>query len=278
MTGDGSILRATAYPPAWRVVAALLRVVSGASLPVLFFLLLTVNDPPLAPPLLLRLFLIWAAVPAAAAWLIRRALQVDIRVNSTQLELARRDVRVAIPVDAIRNVVAWSIPLPHPGVSLQLRSGQRFRWGLALDDPSRLLAKLPLPPVAHPSLVYAHAKAMQPPRRPLHVIAKFAGFALFPATVLFYTHQFIAHGGPLGEYYTFGLAAYLTTYAVFWSTITIYLVLYASIWRGVAEFVSLVAAWTIPRSAAGVRRWAERGSALLYYGGVPVILALRYLA
>jgi hypothetical protein len=169
-------------------------------------------------------------------------------------------------------------------LSLQLQSGHRFRWGLALDDPSRMLAALSLPSpesvnqiVAHPTLVYARAKAAQPARHLPYLMVKFGGYALLPATALFYTHQFIAHGGPFGEYYTFGLGAYLTTYAVYWSTVTIYLLLYASLWRGAAEAVCLLAAWIAPSWALGVRWGAERASAVLYYGGVPVVLALRYL-
>lgn len=284
MSGGGPTFHASGYPPAWRCVAALLRCVSGASLPLLFVLLLTANDPPLSPPLLLRLFLLWVAAPAVAAWLIQRASAVDIHVGATALELARRDVRIEVPVRMIERIVPWRIPLPRPGVSLHMQSGERFRWGLALDDPSRLLAALSLlsPAVTgevttHPTLVYARAKAGHYPPRLWQWFAKYLGFALLPATILFYTHQSIAHGGPLGEYYTFGLAAYLTTYAVYWSTITIYLLLFASIWRAVAEIVCLLAAWSAPASATSIRRWAERACAVLYYGGVPLVLALRYL-
>lgn len=285
MSSAGQTFRGSAYPPAWRVVAGVLRTISGTCLPLLFILLVTVNDPPLAPPLLLRLFVIWFVAPTCAAWLIRRAFALEIRFGTTQLELLRRDLRVEVPFASIERLVPWRVPLPQPGVSLQLQSGHRFHWGLALDDPSRLLAALslisPVPVsqvVTHPTLVYARARATQLPRRLPYLLAKFAGFALLPATILFYTHQSIAHGGPFGEYYTFGLGAYLSTYAVYWSTITIYLVLYASIWRGAAEMVCLLAAWSAPSWALAVRRTAERASALLYYAGVPVILALRYLA
>jgi apolipoprotein N-acyltransferase len=282
--GTAPTLRGSAYPPAWRAVAGLLRIISGASLPVLFVLLLTQDNPPLAPPLLLRLFLIWVATPFGAAWLIRRAFAVDLRVGPTALELTRRDVHVELPLDSIQRIIPWRIPLARPGVSLQLQSGRRFRWELALDDPTALLAELSgsVPAASasnavHPVLVYAHAKAARPPRRLAHCLAKFPGFALLPAAILFYTHQSIAHGGPFGEYYTFGLGAYLTTFAVYWGTVAIYLVLYASVWRLLAETFCLLIAWRLPARARAVRVWAERTIALLYYGGVPVVLALRYL-
>jgi apolipoprotein N-acyltransferase len=284
VSDGGSSFRTTGYPPAWRVVAALLHGISGASLPLLFFLLLTANDPPLSPQLLLRLFLIWVVAPAAAAWLIRRAFAVDVRIGTGALELARRDVQIDVPASTIARIEPWRLPLPQPGMSLRMQSGQRFRWGLAQDDPGRLLAALSLlapqvteQVIAHPSFVYARAKAAQQRLRAMYRIAKFAGFGLLPATVLFYTHQSIAHGGPFGEYYTFGLAAYLTTYGVYWSTVTIYLLLFASIWRALAEAICLLSAWFAPSTALGTRRWAERACTVLYFGGVPVVLALRYL-
>jgi apolipoprotein N-acyltransferase len=263
---------------------ALLRSVGGASLPLLFWLLLTLNDPPLAPPLLLRLFLIWIAAPLFTARLIQRVYAVEMRVAANQLEVVRRDVRIEVPFDSIQRFAPWRIPLPCAGLSVQLQSGRHLRWGLALEDPSGLVASIArISPAligtaaTHPTIIYAHAKAMHSARRLSHLLAKFAGFALLPATVLFYTHQSIAHGGPLGEYYTFGLRAYLTTYAVYWSTIAIYLVLYASVWRGATELVCLLTAWIAPLRTVGVRRIAELASTLLYYAGVPVILALRYL-
>lgn len=283
MIYGGTSLSAYGYPPVWRVFAALLRTASGASLPLLFVGVLAANDPPLSPPLLVRLFLILVVAPAVAAWLVRRALALDIRVGAGALELTRRDVRVEIPARSIERIEPWRIPLPQPGLSLRTQSGQRFRWGLAHDDPGRVLAALALVApaaaeraLAHPNIVYARARAAHH-RSLWHRVAKFAGFALLPATVLFYTHQSIAHGHPLGEYYTFGLAAYLSTYGVYWSTVTIYALLYASIWRGLAEAVCLLSAWSAPASAAAVRRWAERSCALLYYGGVPILLALRYV-
>jgi len=95
--------------------------------------------------------------------------------------------------------------------------------------------------------------------------------------VLFNAHQHIAYGGLLGEYYLLGLGSYVETFAVHWLTVTIYLVLYASVWRGVAEGGCLLAACVAPARAAGVRRAAEIGCRVAYYGGVPVLLVLRFL-
>jgi hypothetical protein len=69
----------------------------------------------------------------------------------------------------------------------------------------------------------------------------------------------------------------LRTFVIYWSTVSIYLVLYASVWRGMAEGVNLLAAWSAGPRAAGVRRATEIACRVLYYGGVPVLLLLRYL-
>jgi len=54
-------------------------------------------------------------------------------------------------------------------------------------------------------------------------------------------------------------------------------VLYASVWRGLAEGTALLGACVAPARAAGVRRAAEIVCQVAYYGGVPVLLLLRFL-
>jgi apolipoprotein N-acyltransferase len=109
-------------------------------------------------------------------------------------------------------------------------------------------------------------------------LAKFPLFALGPAAVLFYTHQHIAYGGLFGEWYLLGPAAWLRTLALHWATMTIYLGLYAAVLRAVAEAAALLAARVAPPRAAGVRRAVERACQVAYFGGVPLLLALRFLA
>jgi hypothetical protein len=74
-----------------------------------------------------------------------------------------------------------------------------------------------------------------------------------------------------------GFRAYLETLLVYWTTMTIYLVLYASLWRGLAEGVSLLATAAAPARAAQVRRAVDVVWRVAYYGGVPVLLGLRFL-
>src|SRR4030095_10338673 len=122
------------------------------------------------------------------------------------------------------------------GVTLRLRSGRRL--DVALDDPGVLVARLGVAedhddPVAR----WAEARARRAPTLWSHVVPRFPLFALVPGVILFRTHQWIAYGGTFGQYYLLGLRAYLATFAVYWATVTIYLVLWANLWRLLVEAV-----------------------------------------
>ncbi|MBI4515953.1 MAG: hypothetical protein HY699_09090 [Deltaproteobacteria bacterium] len=283
-TETPSRLRARAYPQAWRIAAAGLFSISRVSLPLLLLLVLLANDPPVTPLMLLRAVTILVLLPGLAAQLVARAYAAEIVIRGGDLVVRGAELQLEIPCRAIEAVAAWRVPLPGPGFSLRLRSGRTLGYGLQGADPTALLLALAdgqgvesaRAALRHPNLVYAHARGRR--RRWYHFAGKFVVFALVPAAVLFRAHQYIAYGGPLGEYYLVGLAAYLKTFGVYWGTLMVYLVLYASVWRGLAEGAVLLAAWTAPARAAGARRAAEIAAAALYYGGVPVLLALRFLA
>jgi hypothetical protein len=223
-------------------------------------------------------------LPASAAWLIEHACMVDVEVEPTELVLHGRGLRVEIPHTAMVGIRPWMIPLPGPGVALRLRSGRRFSYGLQMVDPTGLLAALADRGIVaageaacHPTLVYAHAHSGVTPWRWYHAVGKFVLFALAPTAVWFNAHQHIAYGGLLGQYYLEGLGAYLTTFLVSWSLATIYVLLYASMWRGVAEAVALAAAWLTPARAFTVRRSVEIACRLVYFVGVPVLVLLPFL-
>ena len=97
-------------------------------------------------------------------------------------------------------------------------------------------------------------------------------FALVPALPAFRLHQVIAYGGTFGEYYTYGLQAYLLGFAAYWWTFTIHLVLYAAVLRTVAEAIVLATAWLAPGRVAGVRTIVEWAYRLLYFGSIPAFL------
>ena len=274
-----------AYPRSWRIITGALFAVSRASLPVILVLVVVATDPPITPPILIRLVTIFALLPGLAAWLIERAFAANVEVRTGELVVRRHDLRLEIPCNSIEDVAPWIVPLPGPGLSLRMRSGRRLRYGLQSADPTPLLLALAdvggvdaaRSAAHHPSVVYAHVKQASAPRRWYHRVGKFVVFALLPTVPLFRVHQLIAYGGSLGEYYLYGLGRYLQTFAVYWTTLSIYLVLYASVWRGLAEGAALLSAWVAPSRAARVRRVAEITCQVAYYGGVPLLLVLRFL-
>jgi hypothetical protein len=277
-TAASVTLRGYAYPRWGRLVVGSLSTLSAASLPAIFLLVLLASDPPVTPPVLVRLFGLFFLLPALAAAALRRALAAEVEMRGDDLVVRRGDLVLEIPRHAIGRVAPWTLPVPDPGVALWMRSGRRLGYGLATADPVPLVEALGDPEAAgRASLVYARARAAEPRWRWYHYAAKYVLFALGPAGALFYTHQWIAYGGPLGQYYLLGAGPYLLTFAVHWVTVAIYLVLWASLWRGAGEVTAWVAAAVAPSRAARVRRAVEITCRIAFYAGVPGLLLLRYL-
>src|SRR5262245_24270921 len=268
---------------AWRVPAGLLVGLSRLSLPVLLALVALATDPPIDLPLLLQLLVILVALPALLAHAMRRP--ADLELGADALVLRRPDLVVDIPYRAMARLAPWALPLPGPGLTVWLRSGARLPYAIEIDDLVLLLTRLaPLvgdsagAALSHPSVVYAHAAAANPRWRWYHYAWKFIGFSLAPAAVFFNAHQHIAYGGTLGEYYLYAAAAYAHTFALYWLTMAIYLVLYAGLWRVVADVIAWLVLLVSQAHAITARRVVERACQLLYYGGVPVLVATRFLS
>jgi len=276
---------AIAYPLSWRIMAAALIAISRGSLPVLLALVYFSSNPPIMPLMLVRALVVLSVTPGIAAWLIEHAYAVVVEVEDDKMLLHHPERRIEIRCSAITRIDPWAVPLPGSGLWLHLQGGRRFRYGLQMTDPTGLLdalaqagAREPAQVARqHPMAAYAHAKHSGRPRRWYHVLGKFVGFALVPTLPLFRVHQHIAYGGTFGQYYLMGLAAYLRTFAVYWGTLTLYLVLYAALWRGVAEAVAWGAAWVAPSRVARVRQAVEIGHRIAYYGGVPALVIIRFL-
>jgi apolipoprotein N-acyltransferase len=277
--------QAIAYSRLSRFAAAALTVISRGGLLVLVVLLVFVPNVGLANQLrLMRGFAAVFLVPAIVAWLLERACTATVLIDGGTLVLERRGARIEIPCAAIDRVTPWWVPLPSSGVWLRLKSGRRVRYGLQLHDPIgfiEAIAGAGAPEHVRAAsrrraVVYARAKHVQPPRW-YHPLLKFVVFALVPTLPLFRLNQWIAYGGTFGEYYTYGLQAYLLGFAIYWATLTIYLVLYAAVLRVVTEAIVLPATWILPSRAAMVRRAVEIGNRILYYGAVLAFLVRLYL-
>jgi len=276
--------RTTAYPLPLRIVAALLATLSRTTLLVLVVLVFFVPEP-ITPAKLLRAFWLLVLAPEVAAWLLRYLLAAKLSVEDGALVLQLRTRRVDIPLTAIEAIDPWMLPLPAPGLWLRLRSGARFSDGLVVGETAALLGALRDAGAAdhlvdqakrHPTLLYAESKQRAVSRfdRPLF---KYVLFALVPTVPLFRLRQLLTYGGTFGEYYDFGLKAYLLGFGIHWVLYGVYLLLYATVLRTIAEAIALGAAWIVPAWEARIRRACEIGQRILYFGGVPTVLILRFI-
>jgi hypothetical protein len=282
-----SAIRVSVYPSAWRAISGTLFAVSRASLPVILAVLVIETEPPVTEPLLVRLVLVFCLLPGLAAALIRHAFAVDVEIREAGVvSFYRRGRQVGVERSRITGISLWRLPLPGPGLTLWTAApdGRTRAYRLHADNLYGLINKLSvlgrMPSFIESSLsaTYAEARCAAGLASWKHLFFKFGIFPLLPAVIFFRLHQYITHGSAFGEYQSQGLYAYLSTFAFYWIMTGVYLLLYASVWRVLAEGASLISAWIMPSFAVTVRRWAERGAMILYYGGVPALVGLRFLA
>jgi apolipoprotein N-acyltransferase len=272
------MLRVILLSTPWRVVTATLAAVSLLTLPTYVLALFLL--PPVPPIVMIRSFVLGTALPAVMAWSVVRLFAGSAAVDGGTLRLRRNDLEVDAPCAAV-TVRPWWIALPCAGLTLRAGSGTRVRVGVALVDPSALLERLAgggtdvSEAARHPTVVWA---ATRRKRRWWSALLKFPVFGTAPACILFYTHQHIAYGGTFGQYYLEGPLPYFSTLGEYWATTIILLVSYASIWRAAGEILVWAVALAGRAPAIVARRAVEIACGLAYYGGVPVVLALRYFA
>lgn len=285
-TNDGAtFFHVRAYPLAMRLGAGWLLAASGLALPFLLVRILIANDPPMSEQMVLRAFIATSALPALAALFIQRALRGELEFTGGDLVVRVGGQIFAVPVPEITAVEPWRVPLPMPGFRLRLASGKRFPLGIGADDPAPILRALALCGTAaadsattHPSVVYASVKHGLGRLGWRRLLLKFPLFGLVVAAIPFNAHQHIAYGGLFGQYYLEGAWPWVRTFLVYWATITVYLVLYASVWRWPAEIVAWLAAFRGEAFARRTRQVVEWVCRVVYYAGVLLVLALRFSA
>jgi apolipoprotein N-acyltransferase len=263
-------------PPAARLAAGALRAFARASL-LGMGLAMLLGDGALQSNTLaqIRMFATLFLVPEAVAWCVLRAFAARARLQDGALVFERGPRRLALALAEIAAVEPWRLPIPGPGVTLRLATGRSWRYGIAHPDPAALARALARPARAAP---YASARATTRHGRLDHPLAKFVLFPLALALPAFRLHEHIAYGSALGEYYAFGLGAWLTTFALWWAAWAIGLVLCAAALRATIEGATLAAVVLRPAQAAGARRSFERLGRLAFWLGLPAWLLLRVLA
>lgn len=271
----------------WRIAAGLLQAFAWGSLLWMGIEWLAMPDAQSNPLTRIWRFAGLFLAPSAAAWCIARAFAATMRIEGDALVLEQRERRIEIPLENIAAVEPWTLPLPTTGAWLRLGSGRRWSHGLALADVAGLidaLVRAGVRPAAAQTRIGAavlRARAAAPRWRIDHPLVKFVLFPLVPAIPAFRLHQQIAFGGPFGEYYTYGLQAYVVAFLIWWASWAIGLVLFAAALRIVIE-AGVVLSLLLRRPAADaravhVRSTPEAVGRLLFFVGVPVWLLLRLL-
>lgn len=269
-------VRVAVLPPAARLVAALLRITARAGLLGICAALL-LNDALRSNTLAqIRMFAGLFLAPEAAAWCVLLAFAAQASISNGALVLTRGAQRIELALGEIAAVELWRLPIPAAGVMLRLASGQRWRYGLALGQPLAFAAALAgagaPQALERPGAVlgvYARARLALRRRRLDRPLAKFVLLPLALAIPAFHLHQHIAYGSAFGEYYSFGLKAYLLAFALWWAAWAIGVVLSAALLRAAIEAGTLLAAVLHPGKAVEVRRWLERAGRLALYLGLP---------
>jgi apolipoprotein N-acyltransferase len=270
--------------PAARAFAGMLRAVGRGSLLVMAAIALF-DDGALASSTLaqIRVFAVFFLVPEAAAWCVLRAFAARASIEEGALVLAHGTRRLELPLREIVAVRPWRLAVPGPGVSFQLASGKPWRHGLAHPDPAALARALAAAGAAlqerAPSGAARHAQARRAVRRLVleRPLVKFVLFPLVLAIPAFRLHQHIAYGSSLGEYWSFGLAAYLEAFALWWAAWAIGVVLCAAALRAAIEAAAYAAEAVRPARAVEARRVLERLGLAAFYLGVPAWVLLRVL-
>ncbi|MET4726267.1 apolipoprotein N-acyltransferase [Lysobacter enzymogenes] len=271
--------------PLWRTLAAALRLCAGAGLLWLAYDMIARIGLQIQSLAQLRLFAAAVVAPALAAWAIERAFAAQARVEGATWVLEQRRQRIELPLASLAALRPWRIALPRSGVDLRLAAGPLWTRSIALAGPralQRLLAASGAPigwegrfAAAWADFVQARADARRP--RLDHGLAKFALFPLLLALVAFRLHQVIAFGGTFGEYYSYGLGAYLSGLLIWWASWSIGLMLFAAMLRAGIEAVAVLGFALRRTDAAALRDALEWLGRVAFYLGVPVWLGWRLL-
>ena len=271
--------------PGARLAAGLLRTFARGSL-LWMVAAVAFGDGPLQSNTLaqIRSFAAFFLAPEAAAWCVLRAFSARAVIENGVFVLTRGRQRLELAMQDIVAVDPWRMPIPGPGASLRLASGERWQYGIALDNPAALARALRAAGGASLQQVppsrawwYLETRRVMPRGRLAHPLAKFVLLPLALAIPAFRLHQHIAYGSAFGEYYTFGLAAYLKGFALWWAAWIIGVVLCAAVLRAIIEAGTIVAILLHPPASLQIRRWLERLGLAAVYLGLPIWLLLRVL-
>ncbi|WP_394846048.1 hypothetical protein LZC95_01125 [Pendulispora brunnea] len=276
----------SAIPRIVRAVSIALQVVAVANALYLVEHIVTdvIEGTQTAPPRAVAMgLLFFSGVPWIIVARVRRALEGTFETNDTHIILSLRRSRLEIPIASIKAFRPLVIPLPWPGLGLDMRSGHLFRYRLLVNEPGALLSALfpyieaARPALRSPVIAYADAKWKYTWHHRAVALAKWGVFPLVLAVILFRLDQYIMFGGAFGQYYLQGLRPYVESFVTYWAASASYLVLYASVVRLVVEPTVFAATWLFAARAGLLRKIGEGLCQFAYFVLIPALVALRLL-
>ncbi|RKH19215.1 hypothetical protein D7Y13_37585 [Corallococcus praedator] len=273
-----------AFTPRLRALGALLH--AGALGTLCYFTVLLFRDvlagsQETQPGPLATGLAVGGLLPLIALRLLHLGTRATVTVRPEGLVLTQPGgAHFEIPFEALASVRPWRLPIPGPGLTLMLRTGRAFDYGLELQDPVPLLTAMgPLGEAReHPLVRYAQARNAKWRRRWYDWLLKYGLVPGVISGIFFRAHQYISFGGAFGEWQMYGLKAYLLTFVRTWLPVFLALLLFGCFWRALVEALCFGAAWLGPRWARHVRTGAEWTCRGLYYIALPAFLAMRLLA
>lgn len=284
------VLPVRAWSPLQRWIATLLQLLASAVLlwaGVLALLDLLEGGERISTRAVTRWTLFGALLPLLAVRLLRRWSSASAQLTGQTVALEQGQDRLEVPHSSVDRLVPWAVPLPEPAAAIVLRSSARLERALSLPEAQSLFPGIRFD--SQPLLSFAAARRRWHRSGVLAVVWKVVLFPVAVGTLVFRSYQVITYGGPFGEAYALGWGQFLAGYAAFAAAAIAYLALIAFPLRVAAELICFTSARLAPASASAVRRdsavrrasmvrrGAEIAVRVLYYGGIPALLALRFL-
>ena len=231
----------------------------------------------------IRTFVALFLAPEAAAWCVLLAFAARASIVDGLLVLTRGSRRSSWRPETSSPSSRGACPYPASALrsgshraSSGISTGEgRSRRGGAVVGGGQRRAGAGAPAVAGDDVCAGAPSG--PPRAPFAAAAEVRRVSLLLAIPAFRLHQHIAYGSGFGEYYTFGLAAYVTTFGLWWAAGAIGVVLCAAVLRAGIEVGTLAVLLLRPARAIDARRWLERVGLALLYIGLPAWLLLRII-
>ncbi len=276
--------RVRALTPATRGLIVALRLCAAGGLVWLVLRMFTVDGFQVNSLVQLQLYGGTVLLPLLLAWALSTWAAATLRVDGDLLVLQQRHRRIELPWRKLAAIEAWRLPLPDAGVALRLESGRYAPVSLAGIDAGslhRLLEALghplPLAGVTVPGDAFHHARWRARRRWLDHGAVRFGLFPMLLAVPAFRLHQVIAFGGSFGEYLSFGAAAYLKGFLIWWGAWSLGTMLTAAALRILIETVMLTGHRLAPATSAGWRFALEWLGRAAFYGLIPAWLFWRVL-